>query len=220
MKIHLLKNEHITYYNLERWNISEYPVLLVIGLSGSGKTTFANKFAKQTGSTLVSFDVLKYYNEASCESQKILDIFLETYPEIKRLINIQWKKTDASYTNDKLYSLYCVIFFDFILNYSKREHKTIVLEGIQIFVRVPPEKTIGMPMIIVGSSSFKSCKNKYKRDYLKEKKDFYLVSFISQVYTYHIKHRFVINKYVCYYKRNIQIFKLSFIINMRKEHFD
>lgn len=199
MRIHLLKNECNTYYKLDFWNESDCPILLVIGLSGSGKTTFAKEFGKESNATLVSFDVLKFYDTAPQESQEILDIFLKTCPEIKRLINIQWKKTDKRNTNDKLYTYYCNAFFDFLINYSKQSNKKIILEGIQIFIRLQPEKTRGLPLIIIGRSSLKSSINKFKRDYMENRNTFYLFEYIKQEYLYHIKQYFYINKYISNY---------------------
>lgn len=47
MKIRLFKDEPPLCFNLEKWGINNIPILLVTGLSGSGKTTFAKKYALQ-----------------------------------------------------------------------------------------------------------------------------------------------------------------------------
>ena len=155
---------------------------------------------KKNNAILVSFDVLKFYNEASEDSKKILDIFLESYPQIQKLIQTHWKKTDNIYTNDKLYNYYCNIFFDFLIEYSKKQSKRIILEGIQIFVRLHPSKTVKMPLIIVGSSCFKSSKNKFKRDFIEAQNKFSLYKYMHQLYLYHIKQYFDINKFILYYR--------------------
>ena len=70
------------------------------GLSGSGKTTFAKKYALQHKAVCISFDVLKFYPQSSIESQQILNLFLKQYPDIQQFIDIQWSKTDKQNSND------------------------------------------------------------------------------------------------------------------------
>lgn len=46
MKVSLFKNQKPLCHNLNKWNNSEYPLLLITGLSGSGKTTYAKKITR------------------------------------------------------------------------------------------------------------------------------------------------------------------------------
>ena len=105
---------------LEKWGINNIPILLVTGLSGSGKTTFAKKYALQHKAVCISFDVLKFYPQSSIESQQILNLFLKQYPDIQQFIDIQWSKTDKQNSNDIFFNYYCNVFFDFIVEYSKK----------------------------------------------------------------------------------------------------
>ena len=84
MKIRLFKDEPPLCFNLEKWGINNIPILLVTGLSGSGKTTFAKKYALQHKAVCISFDVLKFYPQSSIESQQILNLFLKQYPDIQQ----------------------------------------------------------------------------------------------------------------------------------------
>lgn len=193
MRIHLYKNKCTTYYNCERWKESKSPIILITGLCGSGKTTFAKKMAKITNTTLVSFDVLKFYDKATKDSQLYLDEFLNCHPEIINLVKIHWKNADD------LYSKYCNLFFDFLKNYCKQKNEMIILEGIQVFVRLNPKRTINMPLIVIGSCSVRSYINKFKRDY--HNKNFIFYNCISDLYIYHIKQLFLLNKYLNYYEK-------------------
>lgn len=120
MKIRLFKDEPPLCFNLEKWGINNIPILLVTGLSGSGKTTFAKKYALQHKAVCISFDVLKFYPQSSIESQQILNLFLKQYPDIQQFIDIQWSKTDKQNSNDIFFDYYCNVFFDFIVEYSKK----------------------------------------------------------------------------------------------------
>lgn len=203
MKVQLFRNNPPLYYNLEKWNITHLPLLLITGLSGSGKTTFAQKFAMQHHAICISFDVLKYYAEASKQSQKFLDLFLEKHPEIKKKISIQWSKTDNINSNDILFNYYCNLFYDFLVEYSLQNKKKIVLEGIQMFVRLHPSKSVEMPVIIIRSSSMNSFFNKFKRDYytqrlLKSSRFQLFKNVINDIYMYYIKQRKLLNIYIDY----------------------
>lgn len=107
MKIRLFKDEPPLCFNLEKWGINNIPILLVTGLSGSGKTTFAKKYALQHKAVCISFDVLKFYPQSSIESQQILNLFLKQYPDIQQFIDIQWSKTDKQNSNDIFFNYYC-----------------------------------------------------------------------------------------------------------------
>ena len=162
MKIRLFKDEPPLCFNLEKWGINNIPILLVTGLSGSGKTTFAKKYALQHKAVCISFDVLKFYPQSSIESQQILNLFLKQYPDIQQFIDIQWSKTDKQNSNDIFFNYYCNVFFDFIVEYSKKNNIKVILEGIQMYVRLHPSKSAGLPLIIIRNSCLHSFCNKLR----------------------------------------------------------
>lgn len=86
--------------------------------------------------------------------------------------------------------------------YGIKQNKTIVLEGIQLFMRLHPSKSVGLPLIIMRSSSLQSCVNKAKRDHKLRKKRAkgikYICLFAKDLYIYQIKQLFVLNKYIYY----------------------
>lgn len=201
MKTRIIRTCKPIYYNLEKWNIKQSPLLLITGLSGSGKTTFASKFAKHHNAQCISFDVLKFYSQASKQSQRIMDAFLRKNPEIQKFVNISWDKTDRINSNDILFNYYCNAFFDFLVNYCQQYKIKMVLEGIQMFVRLHPSKSIGLPIIIIRSGSIKCIVNKFKRDHYSKpvapniKK---IRALIHDTYVYHHKQRKILNTYITY----------------------
>lgn len=203
MKVRFLKTNTPVSYNLEKWNVIHSPLLLITGLCGSGKTIFAQKFARNHHAICISFDVLKFYPASSKQSQVFLDLFLEKYPEIRKNIHIQWMKTDSINSNDILFNYYCNLFFDFLLEYSRQNKKRIVLEGIQFFVRLHPSKSAGLPIIIIRTSSIHSFFNKVKRDYFSQKfctfKDIQVLKhIIKDLYIYYIQQQKLLNAYITY----------------------
>lgn len=203
MKVHLLKKCQPICYNLEKWDTNHLPLLLITGLSGSGKTTFAQEFAKHHHAICVSFDVLKFYPESSEQSRAMLNLFLRKYPKIKKNISIQWTKTDNANSNDILFNYYCNLFFDFLVEYSIRSKEKIVLEGIQLFVRLHPSRSVNLPIIIIRNSSFYSFCNKIKRDYYCKNILLYkdlrpIKNVINDIYIYYIKQRRILNTYIKY----------------------
>lgn len=182
-------------YSIQNWSIDKCPVLIITGLSGSGKTTYSQIIAKKYDAICISFDVLKFYDEAPIESKRILNGFIKDNPHIKSLIQINWRKTDSIYSNDMLYNYYCNLFFDYIVKYAHEKKKLLILEGIQIFVRLHPSKTLGMPLIVIGSSSFQSLKRKYIRDF---PTNCFILSWLIDIYIYQIKQRTLLNHYIQY----------------------
>lgn len=200
MKVRLIKTCKPICFNLEKWDNVHSPLLLVTGLSGSGKTTLAQKLAKHHRAICISFDVLKFNSKASKQSQKLLALFLEKHPEIKTRVQDQWKKTDKLNSNDILFNYYCNLFFDFLVEYALQHKKKIILEGIQVFVRMQPSKSINFPIIIIRSSGLHSFFNKIKRDYYTHAffliRDFKFI--INDICIYYIRQRKLLNTYITY----------------------
>lgn len=200
MNICFLKNLPKQCFRMDDWTSAISPLLLLTGLSGSGKTFAAQELADYYNIPWISFDVLKFHDQANSDSRKVLNLFLEKHTKIKSLVDCHWSKTDINYSNDILYNYYCNLFFDFIYDYALEIHKSFILEGIQIFVRLHPSKTVRFPLIVMGSSSLQSFRYKYKRDYLSKNP---LQSFMllpSDFYLYHVQQRKILNNYICYYE--------------------
>ncbi len=202
MKNGLLKDQSQICFNLEKWNVNEIPILLITGLAGSGKTTFAKKYAFEHKAVCISFDVLKFYAQSSKKSKEILDLFLEQHPDIQQYVDIHWEKVDRENSNNILFNYYCNIFFDFLVEYSIQNKIKIVLEGIQMYVRLHPSKSIGLPLIIIRTSCWNSFLNKIKRDHInteKKQKWYCDVKIIfKDLYIYYIIQQKNLNSYIRY----------------------
>ena len=78
MKIRLFKDEPPLCFNLEKWGINNIPILLVTGLSGSGKNAFAKKYALQHKAVCISFDVFKILSAILNRKPANIKPFFET----------------------------------------------------------------------------------------------------------------------------------------------
>jgi len=97
-------------------------------------------------------DALKFYEAANLSSRQAIDEFVKIYPEITHLMSIHWAKDDDANTTDTKYIDYSLKFFDFIYSSAIRTRTMLIVEGIQIFVRIPWEKAINVPLGIIGTS--------------------------------------------------------------------
>lgn len=183
-------------FNKSKWRNSGNQVLLITGLVGAGKTTICREFRRKYNAKCISFDALKFYDEANEESKKEIDTFTKIYPEIIPLIKNHWSETDNTNTNDKLYVKYCNIFFDYIVEKYNNSNNPIVFEGIQIFVRIPIEKCKSMPCYILRTSAIKCFKRFVYRDFIRMKKNNDFSNLIKLSRTYFIKQLKMINKFI------------------------
>jgi uridine kinase len=176
--------------------MSDCPILLLTGLSGSGKTYIGQNLKEKTKAILISLDALKFYDSADKQSRQFIDEFKRLYPEIIPLISIQWSKTDEKNTNDFKYTEYCCKFFNFIYEKSKNGQSLYIVEGIQIFVRIPWEQIKDFPTIIIGTSGLRSFYNTYKRDYVTKQKPMKLSLIWHEFKLYHNVQRKIINRFI------------------------
>lgn len=182
--------------NISKWRSDGNQILLLTGLVGAGKTTACEFFKNDYNAKCISFDALKFYEEANWESQSEIDEFVKIHPNIQPLIDTHWFETDNTNTNDKLYIEYCSLFFDYILKKYNNSEIPVVLEGIQIFVRIPIEKCLGMPCTIIRTSALKCCKRFMLRDYSKQEKINNLKCLAKLNTTYYFHQRKMLNEFI------------------------
>lgn len=193
-KVKFFKNQTIITFNLENWN-ADNNILLVTGLVGSGKTSFVKQLSKTNKILSISMDALKFYGQADKFSQILIDEFTNIYPQIKPLIAIHWSKTDSKNTNDKLYTEYSNLLFDFICKKYRSSHQLVAVEGIQVFVRLSVDKCINNPCCVIRTSSVTSFLRYLHRDFIKTRKFRFLYA-IKTSFLYHIKQRYMLNRFL------------------------
>lgn len=153
-------------YKLDSWKKGSDNILLITGLSGSGKSTRASQLSKEYNAINFELDLFEhnsilFSNNYNHDEANIImkDIFKKMYGGKKNFD----KYSDEDYRKE------FVKFFKNLLSYCKsHKDQLFIIEGLQIFKHVAYydisiiENT---PIIIIGTSLTKSLIRRYKRDH-------------------------------------------------------
>lgn len=125
--------------NVNKWDGGEENVLLITGLAGSGKTTLAEKLARENGSTVIHTDDI---------ANEFEDRFLEGLSE-EDLNSISDSDVMVAMVEDIVY---------------RNKGKKIIIEGIHLLA-IDKELLKDKPLIISGTGMVKSNIQATKRDH-------------------------------------------------------
>jgi hypothetical protein len=156
-------------FNIQKFG-KENNILFITGLSGAGKSTIIKKYAEKYNAENLEFDAItstlkaKYRNKLDkINRTKINPIILEYLDN----------EDPEGFPNfeDPRFNTECVKFLDWLENRVAGDGNLYILEGMQIFLCFNPERFIGKPMIIMGTSMVKSMYRSTKRYYNKHSDD-------------------------------------------------
>jgi len=144
--------------NLEKWENDKYPVLLITGLSGGGKSTLASQLATQHKADIVELDGLEWNFDNS--RNHFLTKFINENPQYKKSIQDHWKDEKGKIPAKK--------FIYFCISHALKNNIKIIIEGVQIYYVMigSKEDLIYMtdkPIIIKGTSPIISKLRQFKR---------------------------------------------------------
>ena len=159
----------LSKYNYLKWVCKETKILVIIGISGVGKTTLSEKIqAESEDVKLVSFDTFIYDNPSKYKRCEIVDAFFLKYPDLLKVRNTIEPEDDDYFK----YFKKCI---DFIVDdcLMTGEYR-VVLEGAQFskpgFLDYVEEKYNQLPsLIILDISSFRATIRVYKRGLIRRK---------------------------------------------------
>ena len=140
----LVFNNNDLYWNFEKFKSGESNILLITGLSGSGKSTIGRQLASKYKAEYIELDCIGDVKENS--KPEILQKWVDTLndKELKEL------------NRDPYEGEYQPKFLDYCIRYANsNKDKKFIIEGIQIY-ELYKDKARNYPLIIKGTSVIKS----------------------------------------------------------------
>ena len=155
------------YYNIDKFENGNSNVLLVTGLSGSGKSTMGKQLSNKYKAEYIELDLLdtasNFVIEKNINAIKSGEpIMYEFLMKNKKIFD---KIIDKNVTDNEMLDI-MEKYIRYILFYAKKhKNKKFIIEGIQIFdCDALSDTLINYPIIIKGTSSITSFIRKAKRD--------------------------------------------------------
>lgn len=193
-KIRVFKNISDIYIKGTNTNI-----LFIMGLSGSGKSYLSKLIAKETNKKIFQVEWLIHYKHCDMEFKQFLDEFINKY-DIRKYVDDKWNNEKNEDDNNEL-KKYINLLLEYFMDTYKDKGEYII-EGLQLFTMIDYELIRNYPIVIKGTSSINSLKNRIKRDYQKRKnykfkdKVVWIFNVLKQSKLYQFKHRKKLNELI------------------------
>ena len=157
-------------FNLNKWSKSgPHNLLYITGISGSGKTTLAKEMCKRYKAEYIELDKFtlgivkgldRWFENVSNGTYEVHPLLKEYFSQLDHLTtNGSWSKPDMGDEHTK--------FLTWLVNKVKGNGTLYIVEGAQFFMKLSnmdPNLIKGEPIIVVGTSAFKSWVRRIKRD--------------------------------------------------------
>ena len=157
-------------FNLNKWSKSgNHNLLYITGISGSGKTTLAKEMCKKYKAEYIELDKFtlgivkgldRWFENVNNGTYEVHPLLKEYFSQLDHLTtNGSWSKPDMGNEHDK--------FLTWLIRKVKGNGTLYIVEGAQFFMRLSnmdPDLIKGEPLIVVGTSAFKSWIRRIKRD--------------------------------------------------------
>lgn len=151
-KSHIFKTKSDLYVNFEK----DTNMIIVTGISGSGKSKTSNELKSKYNYEIVSFDFIFNYEferKPSSLERKLLKEFKNKYLQYK-----DYKKNTENKTE------VCNCFFDFISEYLKENNIKIIFDGAYFLDRISFDKIKNERIVIKRTSIIRSNFQKVNRN--------------------------------------------------------
>ena len=157
-------------FNLDKWSKSgNHNLLYITGISGSGKTTLAKEMCKKYKAEYIELDKFtlgivkgldRWFENVNNGTYEVHPLLKEYFSQLDHLTtNGSWSKPDMGNEHDK--------FLTWLIKKVKGNGTLYIVEGAQFFMKLSnmdPDLIKGEPLIVVGTSAFKSWIRRIKRD--------------------------------------------------------
>ena len=181
------------------FNENDKNIIFITGLSGSGKSYLSKELANKYNSSIFQPEWLIHYTHTSEEFKPFLDELIDRY-NIRNYVDSKWDNSKDEDNNEELKKYINLLVKEFILNANNS--KKYIVEGLQLFTLIDINLIKNYYLIVKGTSSVNSLKNRIKRDY-KKRKDYKLIDkikwfikVIKQSKLYQFKHRKKLNEFI------------------------
>ena len=181
------------------FNENDKNIIFITGLSGSGKSHLSKELANKYNSSIFQPEWLIHYTHTSEEFKPFLDEFIDRY-NIRNYVDSKWDNSKDEDNNEELKKYINLLVKEFILNANNS--KKYIVEGLQLFTLIDINLIKNYYLIVKGTSSVNSLRNRIKRDY-KKRKDYKLIDkikwfikVIKQSKLYQFKHRKKLNEFI------------------------
>ena len=157
-------------FNLDKWSkLGPHNLLYITGISGSGKTTLAKEICKKYKAEYIELDKFtlgivkgldRWFENVNNGTYEVHPLLKEYFSQLDHITtNGSWSKPDMGDEHTK--------FLTWFISKTKGNGTLYVVEGAQFFMKLSnmdPDLIKGEPLIIVGTSAFKSWVRRIKRD--------------------------------------------------------
>lgn len=153
-------------FNIDKWENGDSNILLITGLSGSGKTTSGVNLANTFNAKLIQLDIFQNYEYSVVNN---INEKYAIYPYIteylKKNPKIANKTHEFSSIKLESFKQYFVPFFKWLIDKLEKDKKNrYVVEGIHILLFVPYSSIKEYPLYCINTSVTKSLIRHWIRD--------------------------------------------------------
>ena len=200
-------------FNLDKWSKSgNHNLLYITGISGSGKTTLAKEMCKKYKAEYIELDKFtlgivkgldRWFENVNNGTYEVHPLLKEYFSQLDHLTtNGSWSKPDMGNEHDK--------FLTWFIKKVKGNGTLYIVEGAQFFMKLSnmdPDLIKGEPLIIVGTSAFKSWIRRIKRDTANDETIsrfiYHLKKDIPMLFKYYFSNEQDLQKYIKNMQSNI-----------------
>lgn len=178
---------------------NEKNILFITGLSGSGKSYLSKLIAEEKNIAIFQVEWLIHYKHCSDSFKDFLDSFIMKY-NIREYVDNKWNNAKNEDDNEELKKYINLLLKEFL--YTYKDKGSYIIEGLQLFTIIDYNLIKDYPILIKGTSSINSLKNRIKRDYEKRKeysfknKLIWFFRVLKQSKLYQFKHRKKLNELI------------------------